>query len=54
MMGLNFVVSSLGAVIANGIFTGTGSYNGIILICVAASLLGLVSLRFVRPAASEP
>ena len=54
MMGLNFVVSSLGAVIANSIFTGTGSYNGIILICVAASLLGLVSLRFVRPAASEP
>ncbi len=53
MMGLNFVLSSFGAVIANGIFTSTGSYNGIILICIAAGLVGLVSLRFVRPAAKE-
>ena len=54
MMGLNFVLSSFGAVIANGIFTSTGSYNGIILICIAAGLVGLVSLRFVRPAVREP
>ena len=53
MMGLNFVLSSFGAVIANGIFTSTGSYNGIILICIAAGLVGLVSLRFVRPAVRE-
>ncbi len=50
MMGINFVIGSFGAVIANRIFTATGSYNAMILICIGASLAGLVSLFFVRPA----
>lgn len=53
MMGINFVMSSLGAVIANRIFTSTGSYNTVILICMGISLVGLASLRFIRPAKDE-
>ena len=49
MMGINFVMSSFGAVIANRIFTLNGSYNMMILICIGASAAGLASLRFLRP-----
>lgn len=53
MMGINFVLSSFGAVIANGIFTSTGSYNPMILICMGASVIGLLSLRFMRPVEND-
>ncbi len=49
MMGINFIVCSIGPLIANRIFTVTGSYDGMLLACMAAAAVGMVCLAFVRP-----
>ena len=49
LMGTNFVTCSFAAVIANRIYGDTGSYNDVILLCIALSAVAIILVPLIRP-----
>ena len=49
MMGINFVTSSIGVPLANRIYTVTGTYNPMLIVCMALSGIALLLLPLIRP-----